>query len=184
MHQQRLARHGKDLHELLDALGLEEAFLVGGSMGASSIWAYLDLFGYARCLGMVSRRPDAQDAEPRRLGQRVLRAHAGEHRDLPRRRDPADRPRRGDGQDHRRGDRDRRSDRIEPDGRRSLRGPIALPLLRERSGRLAGRRARATLPVAPRRGARAQFWPAAHATAMAALNEDVEAVVLEGCGHR
>ena len=54
MHGQRLARHGKDLHELLDALGLEEAFLVGGSMGASSIWAYLDLFGYACCLGMVS----------------------------------------------------------------------------------------------------------------------------------
>ncbi len=23
-------------------------------MGASSIWAHLDLFGYARCLGMVS----------------------------------------------------------------------------------------------------------------------------------
>ena len=32
-------------------------------------------------------------------------------------------------------------------------------------------------------GAESQFWPAAHATAMAALNEDVEAVVLEGCGH-
>src|SRR6476659_6483634 len=52
-HGQRLARHGKDLHELLDALGIDEAYFAGGSMGASSIWAYLDLFGYARCLGMV-----------------------------------------------------------------------------------------------------------------------------------
>lgn len=53
-HGQRLARHGKDLDELLDALGIDQAYLVGGSMGASAIWAYLDLFGYARCLGMVS----------------------------------------------------------------------------------------------------------------------------------
>ena len=32
-------------------------------------------------------------------------------------------------------------------------------------------------------GAESQFWPSSHATDMAALNEDVEAVVLEGCGH-
>ena len=32
-------------------------------------------------------------------------------------------------------------------------------------------------------GAESQFWPASHATDMAALNEKVEAVVLEGCGH-
>jgi len=63
-HGQRLARHGKDLHELLDALGIDEAFLVGGSMGASSIWAYFDLFGYARCLGMVS-----VDQTPRMLNR-------------------------------------------------------------------------------------------------------------------
>lgn len=41
---QRLSRHGKDLHELLDWLSLDAAYLVGGSMGASSIWAYFDLF--------------------------------------------------------------------------------------------------------------------------------------------
>ncbi|WP_226344669.1 alpha/beta fold hydrolase [Agilicoccus flavus] len=53
-HGQRLSRHGKDLAELLDHLDLSAAVLVGGSMGASSIWAYLDLFGFDRCLGMVS----------------------------------------------------------------------------------------------------------------------------------
>jgi pimeloyl-ACP methyl ester carboxylesterase len=51
---QRLSRHGKDLHELFDWLSLDAAYLVGGSMGASSIWAYFDLFSYARCRGMVS----------------------------------------------------------------------------------------------------------------------------------
>ena len=33
-----------------------------GSMGASAIWAYFDLFGYARCLGTVSVDPEAFNA--------------------------------------------------------------------------------------------------------------------------
>jgi non-heme chloroperoxidase len=43
---QRLSRHGKDLHELLDWLSVDAAHLIGGSMGASCIWSYFDLFGY------------------------------------------------------------------------------------------------------------------------------------------
>ncbi|KQO62848.1 alpha/beta fold hydrolase [Curtobacterium sp. Leaf261] len=42
---QRIARHGADIHELLVTLDLRGAVLVGQSMGASSIWAMLDLFG-------------------------------------------------------------------------------------------------------------------------------------------
>lgn len=42
---QRIARHGADIHELLTTLDLRGAVLVGQSMGASSIWAMLDLFG-------------------------------------------------------------------------------------------------------------------------------------------
>lgn len=47
-HGARMARHGKDLAELLAVIGLDRAggvSLVGGSMGGSTIWSYLDLFG-------------------------------------------------------------------------------------------------------------------------------------------
>jgi pimeloyl-ACP methyl ester carboxylesterase len=42
---QRMARHGKDRAEALDAIGLASVVAVGGSMGASTWWSYLDLFG-------------------------------------------------------------------------------------------------------------------------------------------
>ena len=51
---QRMARHGKDLDDVLTALDLTDAVLVGGSMGASSSWGYADLVGTARMRGMVS----------------------------------------------------------------------------------------------------------------------------------
>src|SRR3954452_12460076 len=51
---QRMSRHGKDVHDVLDALGLDDVVLVGGSMGASTIWAYCDLFGSGRLRGIVS----------------------------------------------------------------------------------------------------------------------------------
>ncbi|GMA69168.1 alpha/beta hydrolase [Leuconostoc litchii] len=41
----RISRHGKDLAELITALELEKVILLGHSMGASTIWAYLSLFG-------------------------------------------------------------------------------------------------------------------------------------------
>jgi pimeloyl-ACP methyl ester carboxylesterase len=62
--------------------------------------------------------------------------------------------------------------------------PTTLPLLRDHAA--ADWRdvvTRATCPMLLVAGAESQFWPSAHATDMAALNEDVEAVVLEGCGH-
>ncbi len=182
-HGQRLARHGKDLHELLDALGIDEAFLVGGSMGASSIWAYFDLFGYARCLGMVS-----VDQTPRMLNRDgweggfygLTADNLGTFFDAG----------------------------IPPTGRcagmdKTIAGvtaiaaatgsnpmgadaaaPTTLPLLRDHAA--ADWRdvlTRATCPVLLVAGAESQFWPPSHATDMAALNEDVAAVVLEGCGH-
>jgi len=182
-HGQRLARHGKDLHELLDALGIDEAFLVGGSMGASSIWAYFDLFGYARCLGMVSvdQTPKMLNRDGWEGGFYGLTAdNLGTFFDAG----------------------------IPPTGRgagmdKTIAGvtaiaaatgsnpmgadaaaPTTLPLLRDHAA--ADWRdvvTRATCPVLLVAGAESQFWPSAHATDMAALNEDVEAVVLEGCGH-
>lgn len=51
---QRIARHGEDIHELLAHLGLTEAVLVGQSMGASAIWAYLDLYGTGAARGILT----------------------------------------------------------------------------------------------------------------------------------
>jgi len=51
---QRVARHGADLHELLVALDLHDAVLVGQSMGASTIWATVDLFGTDRIAGVLT----------------------------------------------------------------------------------------------------------------------------------
>ena len=182
-HGQRVSRHGKDLHELLDALGLEQAYLVGGSMGASSIWAYLDLFGYARCRGMVSvdQTPTMVNRDGWANGFYGLSAdNLGTFWD----------------------------DGIPPTGRgagmeKTIAGvtavmaatgsnpmgadaadPVTLPLLRDHAA--ADWRdvvARASCPVLLVAGADSQFWPATHATDMAALSEHVEAVVLDGCGH-
>lgn len=51
---QRIARHGADLHELLVTLDLHDAVLVGQSMGASTIWAMVDLFGTDRAAGILT----------------------------------------------------------------------------------------------------------------------------------
>ncbi|MER7846874.1 alpha/beta hydrolase [Kitasatospora sp. NPDC096077] len=53
-HGQRIARHGKDLHDLLAHLGLDDVTLVGSSMGAATIWSYVSLFGCGRLAGIVT----------------------------------------------------------------------------------------------------------------------------------
>jgi non-heme chloroperoxidase len=53
-HGQRVARHGADLHEMLVHLDLHDAVLVGQSMGASAVWAMVDLFGTDRVAGIVT----------------------------------------------------------------------------------------------------------------------------------
>ena len=52
-HGQRMARHGRDLGELLAHLDLEDAVVVGASMGGNTLWAYVDQFGPARLRGAV-----------------------------------------------------------------------------------------------------------------------------------
>jgi non-heme chloroperoxidase len=42
---QRMARHGADIHGLLEHLDTTDAVLVGQSMGANAVWAFIDLFG-------------------------------------------------------------------------------------------------------------------------------------------
>jgi non-heme chloroperoxidase len=51
---QRMARHGKDLWDVLSGLDLDDVVLIGGSMGGSTIWAYCDLFGTERVGAVVT----------------------------------------------------------------------------------------------------------------------------------
>jgi non-heme chloroperoxidase len=53
MFGQRMARHGRDLGELLAHLELEAPALVGASMGGNAIWAYVDQFGTGSISGIV-----------------------------------------------------------------------------------------------------------------------------------
>jgi pimeloyl-ACP methyl ester carboxylesterase len=57
-----MARHGQDLHNFLTALDLRDAFAVGGSQGASTIWSYVRQFGTDRLAGAI-----AVDQTPRML---------------------------------------------------------------------------------------------------------------------
>src|SRR6185369_1703494 len=49
-----MRRHGRDIANFLDDLDLHPAVLVGGSMGASAIWSYVEQSGTGRVRGVVS----------------------------------------------------------------------------------------------------------------------------------
>jgi pimeloyl-ACP methyl ester carboxylesterase len=48
-----MRRRGADVNDVLEALDLRDAVLVGQSMGGNTIWAYLDEFGSKRITGAV-----------------------------------------------------------------------------------------------------------------------------------
>src|SRR4029453_9477722 len=48
-----MARHGRDIGELLQHLGFNDATLVGASMGGNAVWAYIDQFGSDRVRAIV-----------------------------------------------------------------------------------------------------------------------------------
>jgi non-heme chloroperoxidase len=48
-----MQRRGADVHDVLEALNLTNAVLVGQSMGGNTIWAYLEQFGSKRLAGVV-----------------------------------------------------------------------------------------------------------------------------------
>jgi pimeloyl-ACP methyl ester carboxylesterase len=49
-----MARRGRDVRDVLEALEVRDAVLVGGSMGASTIWSYLGQEGAGRVAAVVS----------------------------------------------------------------------------------------------------------------------------------
>ena len=48
-----MARRGRDVRDLLEALDLRDAVLVGGSMGGNTVWSYVAQFGTARVGAIV-----------------------------------------------------------------------------------------------------------------------------------
>ena len=52
-HGHRVNRYAADLHDILAALDVNNAVLIGHSMGCSLIWSYLDLYGPGRIAGLV-----------------------------------------------------------------------------------------------------------------------------------
>ncbi|MCP9301580.1 MAG: alpha/beta fold hydrolase [Leuconostoc mesenteroides] len=50
----RMSRHGQDLAELIAALHLNQVIFVGHSMGASTIWSYLSLYGEADVKAIIT----------------------------------------------------------------------------------------------------------------------------------
>ncbi|GGG14704.1 alpha/beta hydrolase [Rhodococcoides trifolii] len=53
-HGATMMRHGRDVANVLDALDLTDAVLIGGSMGASTNWSYISQFGTDRVRAVVS----------------------------------------------------------------------------------------------------------------------------------
>jgi non-heme chloroperoxidase len=51
---QRMSRHGKDLGDFIQALDLHDVLLIGNSMGAATIFAYVSLFGDERLRGFAA----------------------------------------------------------------------------------------------------------------------------------
>jgi non-heme chloroperoxidase len=178
----RLARHGKDLWDVLTTLDLDDVVLIGGSMGGSTIWAYYDLFGAERLGAVVTVDQTPKmlnddtwqhgfyDLTARNVGTffdagipdtgRGLRANrlAGLNRvaealgGMPQFADPTTPERRALLQDH-----------AEKDWRDVI--------------------ARMSVPSLFLAGRQGQFWPCEHATAAADSNPLARAVVFDDCGH-
>jgi pimeloyl-ACP methyl ester carboxylesterase len=66
----RIARHAKDLYDVIEGLGLEDVTPVGWSSGASTILSYLDLFGGHKLRGvvLVDQTPKILSDEEWKLG--------------------------------------------------------------------------------------------------------------------
>jgi non-heme chloroperoxidase len=180
---QRMARHGKDVRDFLEALSLDDVVLVGGSMGASTIWAYYDLYGADRLRGVVTidQTPKMVNDETWPYGFYGLdRTNVGTFFD--------------DGiPDTGRG---LRTDRMAGIGRvvAALGGrlpPFADPRAAETRPLLQDHAekdwrdviARMEVPSLFIAGRESQFWPCEHATVSAESNKLAQAVVIENCGH-
>ncbi len=179
---QRMARHGKDLHDVLVGLDLTEVVLVGGSMGASTIWACLDLFGTDRVRGVVSvdQTPRMRNGVDWPYGfygfddgnAGTLFADGvpdtGRGRALDRSSEAVG----------------RLLARLGPEAGLPTPRPETLPLLRDHAQQdWRDVIARTEVPVLMVGARDSQVWPCEHAEAAVRDNRSGWAVVLEDCGH-
>jgi non-heme chloroperoxidase len=179
---QRMARHGKDLHDALRQLELGPVVLVGGSMGASTIWAYADLFGTDGVRGIVSI-----DQTPKMIndddwpygfyGLTTSNSGAFFAQGIPstgrgRTVDPAD--------PHLQ----RLVQRVGLEGLPGSLRPETLPLLHDHAHQdWRDVVARVDVPVLLVAGRESQFWPCGHAEAAVQGTPHGRAVVVEESGH-
>ncbi len=181
----RMSRHGKDLGDLLTALDLSGAVLVGGSQGGSTIWAYVSLFGAERLAGIVTvdQTPKMLNTEDWAYGfydyDRSVMGTKFEHGVPPTGRGtpPAER-----------GERLIRlmsAMRIDP--ARTVPTTYTLPelaLLNDHAVQdWRDVIARLDVPSLFVAGRDSELWPCEHAAASAALNGLAASVIIEDCGH-
>jgi non-heme chloroperoxidase len=177
----RMARHGKDLHDVLSALDVRDAVLVGGSMGASAIWSYLDLFGTERTRAMVSvdQTPKMVNGDGWDHGfYGITHANSGVFFDggIPDTGHGLSRERMMPGLQ-------RMMDLFGPEGRTPP-SPDLMPLLRDHAQQdWRDVVARLDVPVLMVAGRESQYWPCEHAAAAVAGNPQGRSVVIEDCGH-
>jgi pimeloyl-ACP methyl ester carboxylesterase len=182
-HGLRMARHGRDLGELLDHLELTDVTVAGASMGGNTIWAYVDQYGSGRLAGIL-----VDDQTPKMIntpdwpygfyGYRPENAGTFFAQGIPpsapeRNREPSMPAMM------------RLIERLGgPPAFRDPSAPETLPLLQDHA--LADWRdvvARCDKPFVMLAARDSQLWPCEHAEAAVAGNPRGRAVVVEDCGH-
>ena len=180
---QRMARRGRDIGELLEHLGLNDATLVGASMGGNAIWAYVDQFGPDRLRAIViaDQTPKMLNSPDWPYGHYGYEAsNAGTYfangiRTTGRGRDWAkSAPQLA-----------RLTERLAgPPAFRDPAAPETIKLLNDHALQdwrdVVKRVERPVLMIAARQS---QLWPCEHAEAAIAGNPFARAVIIEDCGH-
>lgn len=179
---QRMARHGKDLYDALTQLDLGPVVLVGGSMGASTIWAYVDLFGMDGVRGIVSidQTPKMINTEDWPYGFYGLTPETSGTFFA------AGIPATGRGRtvDPSSPALQRLIQRVGPEGLPGRLRPETLPLLHDHAHQdWRDVIARADVPVLMVAGRQSQYWPCEHAEAAVRDVAHGRAVVIEDSGH-
>jgi pimeloyl-ACP methyl ester carboxylesterase len=179
----RMARHGRDLGDLLEHLDVSDATLVGASMGGNTIWAYLDQFGSDRVRAVVvaEQTPKMLNSPDWPYGFYGYNAsNAGTLFA-----DGA--PATGQGRDRAKSQpgRDRLTERLgRPPAFADPTAPEMIRLLTDHALQdwrdVVARVERPVLMIAARQS---QHWPCEHAEAAIAGNPFGRAVIIEDCGH-
>lgn len=181
----RMGRHGQDLAELLSAADLYTAggvTLIGGSMGASTIWSYLDLHGTegVSAIITVDQTPKMSNEDGWEHGYYEYgAANLGTFF-------AAGPPATGRGTPmEQRGPRlERLMQVLALQDQPGPMSPAELALLRDHAVQdWRDVIARIDIPALLVAGRDSELWPAEHAPAAAALNPLARSVVIQDCGH-